>query len=120
MGNTELQAAADRWRMLGREAECGVNEIWDADAKRLADAYIAAIQPDDDDMVTGEWLLSLGSRTRPHARDPEVRFYSLGYVVDILHDKNGWRHYPSAVPLPTRGHVRRLCAALSVVLEDVK
>ena len=96
----------------------------------VADAYIAEHPADDGDAVTEEWLLGCGflpaAWCRPKRDGDAGRSgsYSLGdlhllFVIDCLDEPGFWcLGGINTAPLPTRGHVRRFCAAIGITLTE--
>ena len=138
----ELKAAADRqWRLAlpgVSHEEVYPEEDWserhDRDVGLLADAYLAEHPADEHEPVTEGWLRARGFADRPKERptDDLVLVSPEGETGHHLfwsenregYDHNSWFYgddYLRAVNLldrPTRGHVRRLCAALGVTLHE--
>ena len=95
-----------------------------ADALIVADAVLAEHPADDGDPVTGEWLevvipgfsLNAGGQMGGCVYD--------SYRVTAVRKDGGWGIVASVaegeagVLCPTRGHVRRLCAALGIPLTE--
>jgi hypothetical protein len=95
-----------------------------ADDMALADAYLAEHPADDGDVVTPEWLLSVGF-TLDHEmeppRDPVYCIRSLLWRPHYFEVNQGkWQFGPVTINQnpKTRGDVRRLCAALGIPLPD--
>lgn len=132
----ELQAATERqhrWKQYGDVAN-NRNPYWRADdgggwidvdqyaddKRALADAYLAEHRPDDGERVTAEWLINSGW-SQNLASD---EFKNGLLVVLYRHwDVNGKEEWSAEVgvcgsiwpgEIITRGHVRRLCAALGI------
>lgn len=105
---------------------CVIDQEWFAD---LAEKEIRAGQEAANaEPVTADWLLSLPGAGRPDETGPRIRVPAPGgRALDLFPWKGGWaveareQHpggdYAGRVSLPdvhTRGHVRRLLAALGV------
>ncbi len=90
--------------------------LWDVDdaRKTLADAWLAEHPADEHEPVTADWLRSVGG--------PDFEYRTtFGVVLTLLvvkTERDGWHAATIPVPLPTRGHVRRLCAALGIHLTE--
>ena len=86
-----------------------------ADALIVADAVLAEHPADDGEPVTEAWLRAAGFTVNP-LRDrlevgPAQWWHFANCVLGIDHHTGFWT-------LPTRGHVRRLCAALGIPITE--
>jgi hypothetical protein len=123
MTSDELRAAA--MRTVNAYAE-KISEWYlaksrpaEADAFDLALAYLADHPADDAEPVTAEWLASVGFTAGKFPRDL-IRGPVLRGVSSAGDEYWAIRTYPipnDAKPW-TRGHLRRLCAALGVPLTE--
>lgn len=87
----------------------------ETDWRDVSVAYLNAFPADDGEPVTEEWLLAAGFTVNP-LRDrlevgPAQWWHFANCVLGIDHHTGFWT-------LPTRGHVRRLCAALGIPLTE--
>lgn len=96
---------------------------------KLAKGWLAEHPADDGEPVTADWLLSAGFVADEYGQ--HVREVQIGYDCNVvgLYTPNlvGWLVYDSLGSgenevsiggLPTRGHVRRMCAALGITLTE--
>ena len=124
MTKDELRAAAERVRSAG----VNIGNARIEDRNLIVTAYLAEHPSDDDDPVTKEWYESVGGRYADDGtysidlpyREVSLVFYPKG--VTASHPQV-WLWVPSGVVVSvnnTRGHVRRLCAALGAPLKETK
>jgi hypothetical protein len=140
----ELRAAAERrrrWReCLGRPGglaespyanDDGIGFLRVSDAMTLADGFLADHSADDAEPVDEGWLRTVGF-TEGGLAEWHIAFGHRGYdkllflaaikeaqIVNLAGDEYGsddGAHLPDKYP--TRGHVRRLCAALGIDLHE--
>lgn len=91
-------------------------------AKAVAEAYLAEHTPDDAEPVTAEWSRSVGFEQI----SPDMLTINGSSGDDLIYTKWpdsqawGWEYWDAAdravqlPPMPTRGDVRRLLAALGI------
>lgn len=137
MTDDELTAAAGRVRE-GRRLEAAGHRRDQADAivygdrrqsraadvTALADAFLDAHPADSSEPVTVEWLRSVGATDKVDSRESGVAVYGLYLGPAKWFDFAGGGELlidhgpgqPAGWPIKTRGHVRRLAAALGVPL----
>lgn len=89
----------------------------DAEQQRQMEDVIlrAFAPPDDDELVDEAWLRAVGakeSRNGTLAIGP-AEWFNFSACDELLID-----HHLGNYPLKTRGHVRRLCAALGIALAE--
>lgn len=115
MSNDDLRAAAEFVRRHATK---------NSPSAVVADAYLSEHPADNGEPVTEEWLRSAGFKDattkRYGLRNWTVRLFppcgNLGWFADIADTIPGdGRGVPIATPA-TRGHVRRLCAALGITI----
>jgi len=115
-------------------------------AGKLALAYLAEHPADDAEPVTEEWFRSVGLTNPTLYSEPDKGYYGDRVAALMFADKDsvpsrfgvmfsdgpdGWNWWACMVnadgfdgsqdylcPAPTRGHVRRLCAALGITLTE--
>ena len=107
----EVEAALMPGAPLTDSAQCA--------AWTLAKAYLAEHPADDEEPVTGDWLLSIGFE--PDATHLVLRRFGPdenGKIQVYLLDRRWLLHGTRIKMLCTRGDVRRLCAALRVPLKE--
>ena len=86
----------------------------------MAKNYLAEHPADDDELVTDEWLRSVGFKEEEN----ELRSLSIGHDSIVC-----WDAYDDALPtfwvrawelqhIQTRGQVRNLCKALGINLKE--
>ncbi len=131
MTDAELKAAE---RVRQHAAQLGNVEI--ADRNTLVLAWLREHPADDGEAVTAEWLkaVGFGQDDRIHTawalqfspHEPEhnpddnwcIVYQSDGFYRWRLEDDEA--DVSSLPDMPTRGHVRRLCAALGITLQEPK
>ena len=113
------------WPGAGHEAELA----YDAEAEAVAARLLELLPPaDDGEAVTAEWLKAVGF-------SHDGQNWSIGVQIGYdCHEQGicspnaiGWDVFNTSQKetvgiggLPTRGHVRRLCAALGITLQEPK
>ncbi len=131
MTDAELRAAE---RVRRHAGQLGNAEI--ADRNTLVLAWLREHQADDGEAVTAEWLKAVGFVVMTPYRDgddtvlvsPEgVTGHNLfwsensdGWDNHTWHYGTDYLHSQTMPDQPTRGHVRRLCAALGITLQEPK
>lgn len=123
----DVLAAAERCRGLAGPGWVDVAEASPecvADLLTLARAYLAANPADDATAVDETWLRAVGWQTSPGSSAWVHTRLAGGLAVHLRLTLDECRLYDAsakwvAIPVPaTRGHVRRLCAALGVPLTE--
>lgn len=141
----DVKAAADFWRKVRSQknqyvrivvAEHGqminmssvLTEEYEH-LKTLADAYLATVRPDDGEPVDEGWLRSVGFDYCSHWGALDIGDWHKSTAIGW--DAGKWSlracghgfganadYNYNLPPQPTRGHVRRLCAALGITLTE--
>ena len=110
--NTKLKAAAELVRETNREVDrsgyATRGSAYYIAVAKLADAYIAEHPDDEDELVTEEYLKSIGF----FENDTELEHQSHVVIVDKW--GMGFTVCNGKPPIKTRGQVRRLLAALGI------
>lgn len=133
---SELQAAVDRLRRLkGDIASAGYcymasiypNGGYIEDVQMLADTYLAEHPKDDADHVSWAWLVAVGCEDRNDDLGLCLPRSDGGYVIQVEINGGEWEASLAEVggdvawilcKIPTKRHVRRLCAALGIELKS--
>lgn len=139
MTNDELRAAAETVLRCVTKTETelgtrykrndhsgmGMKEAWE-----LAANYLASHRPDDDELVTEEWLndtlLSVHASEQEQSRPLVIKVWSAMAAYRFSFDGTNLRvsvvssgvHEIVKLVSPTRRQVRRLCEALGIELEE--
>lgn len=120
MSDDELRKACERIADSvtdGFDPWDGDEQKYDADAEAVARRLLELLPPaDDDTAVSDGWLRSVGF---VKVTANETIFAKNG--VQLRFHNGGWSFYLNGVLYPnrdTRGHVRRLCAALGIHLTE--
>lgn len=129
----DVRAAAERWRQRIADPRWAVlnRPKTKADTAVLLDAYLADHPADNGDPLTPEWLLAAGLAADDltwHGHGPATG-YVLANRIGFRCCDGRWAAYllsPDGfdgsedwlVETPTRGHLRRLCAALDIPLPE--
>jgi hypothetical protein len=130
----ELRRAAERMvgafqmgKQLFPELFKAVGDDMLGDALKLARRYLAEHRADDGEPADAAFVRSLGTPDRDDGRAVVVFLTrrTAEVFVRVIWERNfsgQWRCVVTVgdgvIPTPTRGHVRRLCAALGVPLPE--
>lgn len=127
MSDSELRAAAERIRKVRAGADPwqvydgkpGSGSETDEDA--IVSAYLAEHPADSDQPAAWPWLGNLGFVDTGDVSRLTPNCWTIDWTIDVTSNPGGsvlWLNDTPVTDDPTRGHVRRLLAALGVPLKE--
>ena len=130
MSDSDVNAAAERWRLDNKAEEHkeyarspykGNFDLRLEDAYLLAEAYLALHPADDGEAIDEAWLRSMGFTKHEWHHQKWTFYRSTGMPIGLWHVEDGWKamlihseaHASCLVrAMTTRGQLRRLLAAI--------